>query len=77
MHRLITTVHLSIEAMHTRRQHSFRNNPRLQQDLSTLHHLDPWYWNPSNSDLAVLKPAYDAFYTTCNQVEYSAREHGH
>lgn len=60
-----------VEAMRELRERSFRDNPQLHYDLSALRRLTLGEaLRTSGADIALLEPAYEAFYAARNQVEF-------
>lgn len=69
-HSPATAAMYPVEAMRELRERSFRDNPHLHYDLSALRRLTLHEaLETSGADLALLEPAYEAFYAARNQVE--------
>lgn len=69
-HSPATAAMYPVEAMRELRERSFRDNPHLHYDLSALRRLTlQEALENSGADLALLEPAYEAFYAARNQVE--------
>ncbi|WP_093535006.1 HAD family hydrolase [Stenotrophomonas rhizophila] len=70
-HSPATAVMYPVAAMRELRERSFRDNPHLHYDLSALRRLTlREALENSGADLALLEPAYEAFYAARNQVEF-------
>ena len=70
LHSPATAAMYPVEAMRELRERSFRDNPHLHYDLSALRRLTlQEALENSGADLALLEPAYEAFYAARNQVE--------
>jgi len=69
-HSPATAAMYPVAAMRELRERSFRDNPHLHYDLSALRRLTlQEALENSGADLALLEPAYEAFYAARNQVE--------
>lgn len=69
-HSPATAAMYPVAAMRELRERSFRVNPHLHYDLSALRRLTlQEALENSGADLALLEPAYEAFYAARNQVE--------
>lgn len=69
-HSPVTAARYPITAMRELRERSFAENPHLHHDLSALRRLTlEQALRDSGGDLALLEPAYEAFYAARNQVE--------
>lgn len=69
-HSPATAAMYPVAAMRELRERSFRDNPHLHYDLSALRRLTlQEALEKSGADLALLEPAYEAFYAARNQVE--------
>ncbi|WNH49085.1 HAD family hydrolase [Stenotrophomonas aracearum] len=69
-HSPATAAMYPVVAMRELRERSFRDNPHLHYDLSALRRLTlQEALENSGADLALLEPAYEAFYAARNQVE--------
>ncbi|WP_315386347.1 HAD family hydrolase [uncultured Stenotrophomonas sp.] len=69
-HSPATATMYPVAAMRELRERSFRDNPHLHYDLSALRRLTlQEALEKSGADLALLEPAYEAFYAARNQVE--------
>lgn len=69
-HSPVTAARYPIAAMRELRERSFAENPHLHHDLSALRRLTlEQALRDSGGDLALLEPAYEAFYAARNQVE--------
>lgn len=70
-HSPATAAMYPVAAMRELRERSFRDNPHLHYDLSALRRLTlREALENSGADLALLEPAYEAFYAARNQVEF-------
>lgn len=70
-HSPVTAAMYPVEAMRELRERSFRDNPHLHYDLSALRRLTlSEALASSGADMALLEPAYAAFYAARNQVEF-------
>jgi HAD superfamily hydrolase (TIGR01549 family) len=70
-HSPATAAMYPVAAMRELRERSFRDNPHLHYDLSALRRLTlQEALENSGADLALLEPAYEAFYAARNQVEF-------
>jgi FMN hydrolase / 5-amino-6-(5-phospho-D-ribitylamino)uracil phosphatase len=70
-HSPATAAMYPVAAMRELRERSFRDNPHLHYDLSALRRLTlREALENSLADLALLEPAYEAFYAARNQVEF-------
>jgi putative hydrolase of the HAD superfamily len=70
-HSPATAAMYPVAAMRELRERSFRDNPQLHHDLSALRRLTlREALENSGADLALLEPAYEAFYAARNQVEF-------
>jgi putative hydrolase of the HAD superfamily len=70
-HSPATAAMYPVAAMRELRERSFRDNPHLHHDLSALRRLTlREALENSGADLALLEPAYEAFYAARNQVEF-------
>jgi putative hydrolase of the HAD superfamily len=70
-HSPATAAMYPVAAMRELRERSFRDNPQLHYDLSALRRLTlSEALENSGADLALLEPAYEAFYAARNQVEF-------
>lgn len=70
-HSPATAAMYPVAAMRELRERSFRDNPHLHHDLSALRRLTlREALHNSGADLALLEPAYEAFYAARNQVEF-------
>ena len=70
-HSPATAAMYPVAAMRELRERSFRDNPQLHYDLSALRRLTlREALENSGADLALLEPAYEAFYAARNQVEF-------
>ena len=70
-HSPATAAMYPVAAMRELRERSFRDNPQLHYDLSALRRLTLHEaLHTSGADLALLEPAYEAFYAARNQVEF-------
>lgn len=70
-HSPATVAMYPVAAMRELRERSFRDNPHLHYDLSALRRLTlREALENSGADLALLEPAYEAFYAARNQVEF-------
>jgi len=70
-HSPATAAMYPVEAMRELRERSFHANPHLHYDLSALRRLTlREALENSGADLALLEPAYEAFYAARNQVEF-------
>ncbi len=69
-HSPVTALRFPVAAMRELRERSFAQNPQLHHDLSALRRLTlEQALRESGGDLALLEPAYAAFYAARNQVE--------
>jgi 2-haloalkanoic acid dehalogenase type II len=69
-HSPATAAMYPVAAMRELRERSFHDNPQLHHDLSALRRLTlREALENSGADLALLEPAYEAFYAARNQVE--------
>jgi HAD superfamily hydrolase (TIGR01549 family) len=70
-HSPATAERFPVAAMRELRERSFADNPHLHHDLSALRRLTlQQALEQSQADLALLEPAYEAFYAARNQVEF-------
>ncbi len=70
-HSPATAAMYPVEKMRELRERSFRDNPQLHHDLSALRRLTlREALEASGADMALLEPAYEAFYAARNQVEF-------
>ncbi|WP_345785007.1 HAD family hydrolase, partial [Stenotrophomonas sp.] len=70
-HSPATAAMYPVAAMRELRERSFHDNPQLHHDLSALRRLTlREALENSGADLALLEPAYEAFYAARNQVEF-------
>ena len=66
----VTAAMYPLEAMRELRERTFVDNPHLHYDLSALRRLTlSEALEKSGADMALLDPAYEAFYAARNQVE--------
>jgi len=71
VHSPATAAMYPVEAMRELRVRSFADHPHLHHDLSALRRLTlREALEKSGADLALLEPAYEAFYAARNQVEF-------
>lgn len=70
-HSPATAAMYPVAAMRELRDRSFRDNPHLHYDLSTLRRLTlAEALQNSGASMDLLEPAYEAFYAARNQVEF-------
>jgi putative hydrolase of the HAD superfamily len=70
-HSPATAAMYPVAAMRELRERSFHANPQLHHDLSALRRLTLHEaLENSGADLALVEPAYEAFYAARNQVEF-------
>lgn len=70
-HSPATAAMYPVAAMRELRERSFHDNPQLHHDLSALRRLTlSEALQKSGADLALVEPAYEAFYAARNQVEF-------
>jgi len=70
-HSPATAARYPVAAMRVLRQQVFENNPQLVHDMSALRRLTlEQALRGSGADLALLEPAYEAFYAERNRVEF-------
>lgn len=70
-HSPATAAMYPVAAMRELRERSFHDNPQLHHDLSALRRLTLHEaLEKSGADLALLEPAYEAFYAARNEVEF-------
>ncbi|MCF7750433.1 HAD family hydrolase [Bacillus subtilis subsp. subtilis] len=71
LHSPATAAMYPVAAMRELRERSFHANPQLHHDLSALRRLTLHEaLENSGGDLALVEPAYEAFYAARNQVEF-------
>ncbi|MGV8959907.1 MAG: HAD family hydrolase [Stenotrophomonas sp.] len=69
-HSPVTAAMFPVEAMRELRDRTFADHPHLHHDLGALRRLTlSAALEQSGADMALLDPAYDAFYAARNQVE--------
>lgn len=70
-HSPATAERYPVDAMRALRERVWRHNPQLAHDLSTLRRMTlEIALKDSGADMALLEPAYEAFYAARNEVEH-------